>query len=198
MKYSIIGSGAIGQALAKHFAAAGINVMVSNSRGPESLAALADRLGPHIKPVTSVDALTADIVILAVPHRSVASATREVADWHGRIVVDATNAIDFPAFTPTDLGGRPSTEVIADALRGARVVKAFNTLPAALLAADSVSGPRKRVIFVAGNDDQANRTVGELVGRLGFAPLQLGELHGGGRLQEFGGPLMVHDLALCA
>ncbi|CAG9173796.1 NADPH-dependent F420 reductase [Cupriavidus respiraculi] len=194
MTYAIIGSGAIGEALAKQFARKGIDVLVSNSRGPASLADLARTLGPSIKPVPVAEALGADVVILAVPYRAIADAVGPAAGWDGRIVVDATNAIDFPAFTPSDLGGRLSSELVEDLLPGARVVKAFNTLPAAVLAADPEQGGGARVVFLSGNHAQANREVAALIGRLGFAAIDLGKLAEGGRLQQFGGALVVHNL----
>src|SRR5260370_39065432 len=72
------------------------------------------------------------MVILAIPFDAVPDAVKGVK-WDSRIVVDATNAIDLPAFTPRDLKGRPSTQALADAVPGARVAKAFNTLFAARL-----------------------------------------------------------------
>jgi predicted dinucleotide-binding enzyme len=136
MTYAIIGSGAIGTALATQFARNNIDVLIANSRGPASLADLVGRLGKNIKAALVEEALKADIVILAVPFGSVPETVRDAAAWSGRIIVDATNAIDFPAFTPKDLSGRLSTDVVAGYVPGARVVKAFNTLPAAVLASD--------------------------------------------------------------
>jgi predicted dinucleotide-binding enzyme len=141
-------------------------------------------------------ALAADIVILAIPFVAINEAVHDALAWKARIVVDATNAIDFPAFTPTDLGGRASTHVVADAVPGARVVKAFNTLPAAYLAADPAQGDRKRVLFVSGDDPAANRDVAALIERLGFAATVLGKIDEGGRLQQFAGALTNLDLAL--
>lgn len=193
MTYAIIGSGAIGRALSTRFARKNIDVLLATRRGPESLAGLARELGPGISAVSVQEALRADVVILAVPFTAVPDAVRG-AQWNGRIVVDATNAIDFPAFTPTDLGGRPSSEIIAEAAPGARVVKAFNTLPAALLAGDPAQHGGRRVLFLSGNDAGANAEVARLIERLGFAPIDLGKIAEGGRLHQFGGPLMVHDL----
>ena len=194
MTVSIIGSGAIGRALATNFARSGADVLLANSRGPASLADLAAELGSSIRPVALEQALRADITILAVPHDAVEEAVRGVADWGGRIVVDATNAIDFPAFTPRDLGGRASTAMVAEKLPGARVVKAFNTLPAALLAQDPRRDGGNRVIFLSGDDEGANTEVARLARGLGFAPMPLGRLDAGGMLMQFGGPLMVHNL----
>ncbi|AWK84949.1 NADPH-dependent F420 reductase [Azospirillum thermophilum] len=191
--YAILGSGAIGAAVAGQFARKGIEVLIANSRGPETLADLAHDLGPGVVPATLRDALAADIVILAVPYDAVRDAVHEAPAWNGRIVVDATNAIDFPAFTPRDLGGRPSTHIVAEAVPGARVVKAFNTLPAAVLAKDPQENGR-RVLFLSGDDEGATAEVAGLIERLGFAPIPLGRIAEGGRLQQFGGALMVHSL----
>jgi predicted dinucleotide-binding enzyme len=140
------------------------------------------------------DAARADVVILAVPFTAVPEAVRDTPAWAGRIVVDATNAIDFPAFTPKDLGGRPSTEIVAEAVPGARVVKAFNTLPAAILAADPAQDGGRRILFVSGDDPAANAEIAKLIERLGFASITLGKLAEGGRLQQFGAPLVAQNL----
>lgn len=193
MTYAIIGSGAIGTALATQFARNDIDVLVANSRGPASLADLVGRLGRNIKAASVPEAAKADIVILAVPFGSVPETVRDAAAWNGRIIVDATNAIDFPAFTPKDLGGRLSTDVVADSVPGARVVKAFNTLPAAVLASDPAKDGGHRVVFVSGNDAPAKKDVATLIKKLGFGAIDLGKL-AEGRLAQFGGPLMVHNL----
>src|SRR5262249_28596772 len=124
-------------------------------------------------------------VILAIPFDAVPGAVKGV-EWDRRIVVDATNAIDFPAFSPRDLKGRPSTEIVADAVSGARVVKAFNTLPAAILGIDPAVSGGRRVLFVSGDDPSARRVVVDLVERLGFAAVDLGGIAEGGRAQQFG------------
>ena len=192
--YAIIGSGAIGRAIATQFARQGIEVLVSNSRGPASLTDLTREIGPSVRAGSVHEAARADVVFLAVPFTAVVDALSDETGWNGRIVVDATNAIDFPAFTPKDLGGRPSTEVVADAIKGARVVKAFNTLPAAVLASDPANEGGRRVVFLSGNDGRANTEIANLIERLGFAAIDLGLLSEGGRLQQFGGPLAAQNL----
>lgn len=194
MTYAILGSGAIGHALAVQFARAGVDVLLANSRGPESLAEVVRELGPHVRAVSAREALSAELVILAVPFAAIAGAVASAPRWRGRIAVDASNAIDFPAFTPTDLGGVPSTQVVARSLPGARVVKAFNTLPAAVLAADPRQHDGRRALFVSGDVEDANLELARLVERLGFFPIVLGKLSAGGLLQQFGGPLTVHSL----
>jgi 8-hydroxy-5-deazaflavin:NADPH oxidoreductase len=185
--YAILGSGHIGGALASQFARKGIEVLIANKRGPDSVADLARELGSSVKPVALREALRADVVILAVPFPAVREAVENAEGWNGRIVVDATNAIGGQA---SQLQGRLSTEVVADAVPGARVVKAFNTLFAAVLALDPAAGGGQRVVLVSGNDEQANTEIAHLVERLGFAPVVLGRLADGGRLQHFGAPLV--------
>jgi predicted dinucleotide-binding enzyme len=193
MTYAILGSGAIGTALARRFAAAGIGVSLANTKGPESLAGLTAELGSAVKAVTAAEALRADMVMLAIPFDAVPDAVKGVK-WHSRIVVDATNAIDLPAFTPRDLRGRPSTQVVADAVPGARVVKAFNTLLAARLGEDPAAPGGRRVLFVSGDDIPARAAVVGLVERLGFAAIDLGGIAEGGRAQQFGGGVAGKEL----
>jgi 8-hydroxy-5-deazaflavin:NADPH oxidoreductase len=194
LTYSIIGSGNIGAALARQFARNGMDVAITNARGPDSLLPLRKELGQHVVPQTLEDALKADRVILALPFTAVAAIASGSRDWADKIVVDATNAVDFPSYAPTDLGGRPSSELVAEQLRGARLVKAFNTLPAAVLASEPAEALGHRVIFVSGNDAEANSQVASLVEKLGFAPIILGRLVEGGLLQQYGGPLMIQSL----
>jgi len=192
---AIVGAGAIGRALSTHFARAGIDVMIANRAGPSSLANLTADLGKHVRAASIEQALAADIVFLAVPFPAVKDAVRAAPRWKGRVVVDATNALDLPDFTPSDLAGRMSTHLVAETVPGARVVKAFNTLPAAVLAQDPAQGNRRRVIFVSGDDDRANYEVAAVVERLGFAPIVLGKVAEGGRLQQWGGALTMQDMA---
>jgi predicted dinucleotide-binding enzyme len=194
MTYAIIGSGSIGHALATQFARKGIDVLVTNKRGAGSLVELVRELGPNITAVDAREAFQADVVILAIPFTAVPDAVRGVGRWDGKIVIDCTNAADRPSFTPSDLGGRASTDVVAAAVPGARVVKAFNTIPAAILAADPTEHGGRRVVFLAGDDTDANAQVAGLIERLGFAAIDLGKVTEGGRLQQFGGPLVAVDL----
>jgi predicted dinucleotide-binding enzyme len=194
MSIAIIGSGAIGRALATRFARKAMRVSITTRGESPATADFARELSPLVTPTSVREGLAASIVVLAVPFPAVRDLAGVATAWGDRIVVDATNAIDFPSFTPTDLGGRPSTQIVGEVLRAPRVVKAFNTLPAALLAADpEVSGGR-RVLFVSGDDASANGEVAGLIEKLGFAPVDLGKLAEGGRLQQFGGPLTVKNL----
>lgn len=177
MKYSIIGSGDIGTALARLFIRQGIEVALANSRGPASLASLTSELGPAVSARTARDAADAEIVFLAVPfpvHRDVA---RLRDDWQGRIVVDATNILDHPE---EEVAGVVSSEVVARAFAGAHVVKAFNHLPARQLGTNPPVGGQRQVVFVSSDDADDSATVAALAAALGFAPVELGNLARGG------------------
>ncbi|EJT05353.1 NADPH-dependent F420 reductase [Rhizobium sp. CCGE 510] len=195
MAVSIIGSGAIGSVLARRFAAHGIDVTITNSRGASSLGELVRELGPHVRAVDLPEALEADTIILAVLYTTVPEFADKI-DWSGRTVIDATNAIDFSDFSPTDLNGRLSSDIVAETLPGARVVKAFNTLRAAILDEDPSEAEGRRVIFVSGDDAEARKSVAALVGRLGYAAVDLGRIQEGGRLQQFGENLQGLNLIL--
>jgi predicted dinucleotide-binding enzyme len=124
-----IGAGTAAQAIAGHAVAAGHHIIFSNSRGPESLAALVGRLGPNASAGTVAEAARADIVILAVGWDQVPAAVKDVPDWDGRIVIDATNQWqDFSRGIAADLGDQTGSERNAALMPGARVVKAFNAL----------------------------------------------------------------------
>ncbi|MCF6371294.1 NADPH-dependent F420 reductase [Rhizobium halophilum] len=190
MTYSIIGSGAIGGALAKRFAEAGVDALIANSRGPETLSEIVGASNGRLQAVPLDEALGADVVILAVPFDAVSEAVKGAKEWNGRVVVDATNAIKFPEFKPADLQGRASTDIVAEAVPGARVVKAFNTLPAAVLASDPREGKSTRVVFLSGNDPDARRVISSLIFSLKFAPVDLGSIAQSLHLQQFGSPLV--------
>jgi predicted dinucleotide-binding enzyme len=193
MSIAIIGAGAIGSAIARTLSARGIPASIANSRGAESLAGLAAEL-PDIRPVSVAEAAKADIVFLTVPWSKIPGAVRGLGPWQGRIVVDTNNPIEAPAFRAVDIGGRASSDVIAELVPGARVVKAFNHLQAALLAGDPQAEGGRRVLFVSGNDAAAKADVAKLIERLGFFPLDLGGSEAE-RLHQFpGGPLPTLNL----
>jgi 8-hydroxy-5-deazaflavin:NADPH oxidoreductase len=194
MSYAIIGSGAIGGALAKQFARSKIKAVIANRRGPTSLSDAVQAFAPTVSAAETTDALDAEVIVLAVPFGAVGAVARLRSDWTGKIVVDATNAIEFPSFKPLDLRGQPSSQVVAAQFKGAKVVKAFNTLPAAVLADEPRRSEGHRKIFVSGDHADANEKVASLATLLGFSAIILGRLEEGGLLQQFGGPLTMHSL----
>jgi hypothetical protein len=179
----IIGAGRIGQAMARIALRAGRPVVISNSRGPETLASVLETLGDGVSAGTVEQASTAPIVVLAVPWGNVRDAVQGL-EWNTQIVIDATNDFD-----PSDLNGRISSEVVADLVSPARVVKGANTFEAALLASDPQEAGGRRVIFLSGDDADAKSEVTSLFENAGFVTIDLGGLVAGGLMQQVRGPL---------
>jgi 8-hydroxy-5-deazaflavin:NADPH oxidoreductase len=184
----IIGAGRIGQATAQTALRAGRQVVIANSRGPQSLISLVQELGEGVTAGTVKDAAAADIVVLAVMWPDVPQAV-EGLEWEGRIVIDPTNDFD-----PSDLDGRTSSEIIADLVTPAPVVKAANTLGAAVLGSDPHQAGGQRVIFLSGDNADAKSEVVALFEDAGFFVVDLGGLREGGRMQQVGAPLAGHNL----
>jgi 8-hydroxy-5-deazaflavin:NADPH oxidoreductase len=184
----IIGAGRLGQAMARTALRAGRSVVIANSRGPESLASVVSALGEGASAGTADDAAAAGIVVIAVPWDRVPDAVQGL-DWSARLVIDATN--DWAA---DDLQGRTSSELVADLVTGARVVKAANTLGAEVLGSDPRTAGGQRVLFVSGDDDEAKSEVVALFHDAGFFPIDLGDLKAGGEMQQIHHPLAGVDL----
>jgi len=182
-RVGIIGAGRIGQAMARTALRAGRSVAIANSRGPESLTSMVSALGDGVWAATVQQAAAAGIVVIAVPWPRVQQAL-EGLEWSGQIVIDATND-----FEPSDLNGSTSSEVVADLVRGARVVKAANTLAAAVLGSDPQEAGGRRVIFLSGYDVDAKAEVISLFEDAGFFTIDLGALITGGAMQQLGAPL---------
>jgi predicted dinucleotide-binding enzyme len=179
MSYAIVGFGKIGQALAHAFARKSINVTVASRRSPEELAQQARAIGSTVVAKSLRDALEADTIILAVPfgeHREVA---KVLPNWEGKTVIDAMNSFGV---LPEELGGLLSSAFVAKAFTGARLVKGFNHLGAAILATDPIVEGGHRVVFLSSDDEDAFAPVADLAKQLGFAPVKLGKLNEGGAL----------------
>jgi predicted dinucleotide-binding enzyme len=179
----IIGAGRLGQAMARTALRAGRRVVIANSRGPESLTSVVSELGDGVSAGTADEAAAAGIVVIAVPWDRVPEAVQGLS-WNGQVVIDATN--DFAA---DDLQGRTSSELVADLVAGARVVKAANTLGADVLGSDPHEAGGRRVIFVSGDEADAKAEVVALFEEGGFAPIDLGDLATGGAMQQIHHPL---------
>ena len=181
MSYAIIGFGNIGQALAKAFARNGIEVSVATTRDPQSFASAAAAIGPQIIPKKLADAVKADIVFLAVRFESHPDVAKVLPTWKGKTIIDVTNAYGV---SPEELGGEPSSRVVAQAFTGARLVKGFNHLGAAVLGQDPAVQGGRRVVFLASDDGGAATEMGALAENLGFSPIKLGGLSEGGLLVQ--------------
>ena len=206
MSIGIIGAGALGSNLARAFAKAGISAVISNRRGPESLAGLVEELGPTIKAGTTEEAAKADIVFVAIRWADVKNVLGALPAWNGRIVVDGTNPVEWidpnspdaddPAnplaaygIRAVDLGRRHSSSVVRELVPGARLVKAFNHLDVRVLPEPEASGGR-RVLFYSGDDADAKTTIRSLIEKAGFFAVDLGALDVGGPLASLPfGPL---------
>jgi 8-hydroxy-5-deazaflavin:NADPH oxidoreductase len=184
----IIGAGRLGQAMARTAVRAGRRVVIANSRGPESLAPIVSALGDGVSAVTVEQAAAAPTVVLAVPWDRVPEAVRGL-EWNGRIVIDATNDFAATDFEGNDLDGRTSSELVAQLVSAARVVKGANTLTAAVLGSDPREAAGQRVIFLSGDDVDAKSEVRKLFEDAGFSVIDLGDLVTGGRMQQVRAPL---------
>lgn len=199
MNIGILGAGNMGVSLARLFAAAGHEVTLSNSRGPQSLTTVLEALGAAATAATPDElSRNCDVVVLATRWNQAPQALGSLAPRPQSIIIDTTN----PRFGPGpqdiyDIGDRSSSEVIADMVPWARVVKAFNHAPItslqglALEAADA-----RKALFVAGDDDCAKQVVESLIRDIGGEPIDTGNLSRGGALQDTGRPLAGHGRLL--
>jgi len=191
MRIGIVGAGMIGGTAARLFVAAGHEVAVSNSRGPDTLRALMNELGPGAHAATAEDAARfGDVVLLAVPWRN-PEALPPAELLAGKIVIDAMNPYVLNGGV-MDLGDSSSSEETRKRLPGARLVKAFNTIWYEHLATRGRTGlplDERHAVFVAGDDAEAKATVSRLIEEIGFAPVDTGGLRDGGLRQQPGTPL---------
>ena len=193
MKIGIIGAGAIGTTIAKQLTKAGYEVVISNSRGADTLKDKVKQIGGNIIAGSVQEAAEADVVFLAVRWEHVQEVLSTIS-LEGKILIDVTNA-GLPEFIAAEPGSKTSSEVVSQWAKGAKVVKAFNTLFAQVLAENPQTNGGRRVIFYSGNNDDAKEMVSGILNRMGFAGIDLGSLHEGGKLQRFpGGPLSTLNL----
>jgi predicted dinucleotide-binding enzyme len=177
-----IGSGNIGQVLARQAIASGHDVVMSNSRGPQSLAPLIRVLGPRARAVTPEQAgMAGDLVVVAIPFRNVRQIPAQ--SLAGKIVIDPNNYYaprdgHIPAI---DNGDTASSEILAEHLPDARVVKAFNAIMAAHIIehARPSGAAHRRAIPLAGDDEQAKQAATEFIDQIGFDTVDVGSLVSG-------------------
>lgn len=196
MNMGILGAGNIGATLARLFAEAGHDVALSNSRGPGSLAAIVNGLGPNVKAVTVTEAASfGDVVVEAIPYGQYE--TLPVEQLAGKILISAANY--YPGRDgQIELGGRAQSELIADYLPVTKVVKAFNTIWYQHLDSQgdlALPVGERRVIFLAGDDLAAKEIVAELIRQIGFGPVDTGSL-AESKVQEPGSEIYNVDMTV--
>jgi predicted dinucleotide-binding enzyme len=183
----LIGAGHIGSQVARLAVANGYRVVVSNSRGPETLAALVAELGPHARAATPEDAARAgDIVVVTVPLKSYRAVP--VAPLAGKVVIDTNNYYPERDGHIPELDNESTTtsELLQAHLPASKVVKAFNHIYAAELTkhGQPAGTPNRRALAIAGDDREAKATVAHLLDQFGFDTVDAGPLREGWRIQR--------------
>jgi len=189
-----IGAGHIGSALAKIAAHHKHKVILSNSRGPESLSGLVEKLGPNASAGTVDDATQADIVVLSVPFKAYTCIPPEKVV--GKIVIDTNNYYPHRdgKFAELEIDSTTSSEMLQYHIPEAKVVKAFNTIVYFQLSTDgSKTGSRnRRALPIAGDELAAKKTVAALLDEFGFDVVDLGPLQQG----QFFSPIPGGEIAV--
>jgi 8-hydroxy-5-deazaflavin:NADPH oxidoreductase len=198
MRIGIIGAGNVAQTFARKAVDAGHRVVFSNSRGPDSLASVVAEFGPLASAGTVQAALSHPVVLLALPWPRVEPVLEALPAWNGQILIDPTNAFRTgnPADGLVDFQDSSSSERVAALAPGARVVKALNTIFMSNFAKLPMVGTLRRVALLSGDDQDAKATVADLLESFGFAPVDLGTLRVGGRIQAVGATIAGHDFFL--
>ena len=201
MRIGFVGAGSLTRTFGRHLINAGHEIVVSNSRGPETLDGFVADLGRGATAGTKKQAADCDVVILATNWVNVPEALKDI-DWRGRILIDATNAhmdpkpdisLDGVNRSIAALKGRTSSEMVAELAVGARLVKSISNMPMAWIQ-DYSSHKPKTVIFTSGDDSEAKKIVIKLIDSIGFIAIDLGSLADGGAMHQVGAPLSGLDL----
>lgn len=183
----LIGSGHIGTAIARQAIANGHDVVLSNSRGPETLADLVAELGPRARAGTAVEAGTAgDLVVVTVPFKNYLDVPAE--PLAGKVVID-TNNYYFERdgrYPELDEGTTSVSEMLAAHLPTSHVVKAFNAIQAAHIVTEGkpAGDHNRRALAIAGDDEAAKKQVSELIDAFGFDVVDAGPLAEGKRFDR--------------
>jgi predicted dinucleotide-binding enzyme len=183
----LIGAGHIGSQVARLAAKSGYDVVISNSRGPDTLSALVAELGPRARAATPADAAKAgDIVVVTIPLKNYRSVP--VAPLVGKIVIDTNNYYPQRDGHIPELDNETTTtaELLQSHLPQSKVVKAFNHIYAAQLTTDGLPAGAKnrRALVIAGNDREAKASVTHLLDQFGFDAVDAGPLSEGWRIQR--------------
>jgi len=183
----LIGAGHIGSQVARLAVRCGYDVVVSNSRGPETLAGLVAELGPKARAATVLEAAKAgDVVVVTIPLKAIASVP--VEPLAGKVVIDTNNY--YPArdghIRELDEERTTTSELLQAHLPQSKVVKAFNHIYAAELTthAQPRGTPNRRALVIAGNDAQAKALVTKMLDTFGFDTVDAGPLSESWRIQR--------------
>ncbi|MFF1634280.1 NADPH-dependent F420 reductase [Leifsonia sp. NPDC058248] len=184
---ALVGAGHIGSQIARLAVANGYDVVVSNSRGPETLGDLVAELGPSARAATVDEAARAgDLVVVSIPLKNIGSLPADA--FAGKIVIDTNNYYAQRDGLIPELDDESTTvsELLQRRLPDARVVKAFNHIYASALGTDGLpSGdPDRRALAIAGDDDAAKAAVTAFLDDIGFDAVDLGALSEGWRIQR--------------
>ena len=182
-----IGAGHIGSQVARLAISHGHDVVISNSRGPETLAALVAELGPRARAATAADAAKAGhIVVVTVPLKNYRDVP--VAPLAGKIVIDTNNYYPQRDGHIPELDNESTTtsELLQAHLPTSKVVKAFNHIYAAQITTDGqpAGSKNRRALVIAGDDPAAKVTVTKLLDEFGFDTVDAGPLKEGWRIQR--------------
>lgn len=188
MKIGVIGAGNIGGTCARLFAEAGHEVAISNSRGPETLKELVAKLGTKARAVNVEDAIKfGDVILISIPFGKYKQLP--AGGFENKVVIDSNNY--YPSrdghYAELDEGKTTSSELLAQHLSHARVVKGFNTIWVEHLKTQgnrAIPVEDRRAIFICGDDSQAKKVVAHLVEEIGFSAVDTGTLHQGGKKQQ--------------
>ncbi len=173
-----IGSGHIGGTVARLAVDAGHDVLLSNSRGPDTLQDLVDELGPRARAGTTEEAAAGDLVVLTIPLKNVGQVPAD--GLRGKVVVDTSNY--YPQrdgqIAAIDDGSSTTSQLVQSMLPGARLVKAFNNINYRHLGSlqRPAGSPERSVLPVAGDDAEAKQEVTELIDSLGYDVYDAGSL----------------------
>jgi len=183
----IIGAGKIGSQVARAAVGAGYDVVIANSRGPETLAELVEELGPKARAATAAEAGAAgDVVVVAVPLRAIGDVP--VEPLAGKIVLDANNY--YPGrdgrIEALDRGETTTSQLVQEHLAGAKVAKAFNHIYAAEITADAAPAgtPGRRALATSSDFPEAAEFVTSFYDQVGFDTVDLSPLSESWRVER--------------
>ncbi|KQO08881.1 NADP oxidoreductase [Agreia sp. Leaf244] len=182
----LIGAGHIGSQLARLSIASGYDVVISNSRGPETLSALVEELGPKARAATAEEAAKAgDLVIVTIPLKAYESVP--VEPLAGKIVIDTNNYYPQRDGNIAELDSKSTTSaaLLQKHLPTSKVVKAFNHIEAAKLTSEAQE-PRtenRRALVISGDNGDAKTIVSSLIDGFGFDVVDDGSLANSWRVE---------------